>query len=67
MFSPFLSFSIFGGLTNNTIRKMTSKLKALRAEHRPIYQRWNWVPRSKHPYKHGSFDIPEVGSGAWEE
>jgi hypothetical protein len=29
-----------------------------------IYQRWDQVTkRSKHPYKHGPMDIPEVGSG----
>jgi hypothetical protein len=33
-----------------------------------IYQRWDQVlRRSEHPYKHISLDIPEVGSGAWEE
>jgi hypothetical protein len=32
-----------------------------------MYQRWDQVSRrSKHPYKHGSLDIPEVGSGALE-
>jgi hypothetical protein len=30
-----------------------------------IYQKWDQVPRRrKHPYKHGTLDIPEVGSGA---
>jgi hypothetical protein len=30
-----------------------------------IYQRWDQVlRRSKHPYKHGSLGIPDVGSGA---
>jgi hypothetical protein len=29
------------------------------------HQRWNQVPRrSKHPYKHGSLDIPQEESGA---
>jgi hypothetical protein len=29
-----------------------------------IYQRWDQVHRrSKHPYKHGPLDIPEVGLG----
>jgi hypothetical protein len=33
-----------------------------------IYQKWDRVPRrSKHPYKHGPLDIPEVGSGVKEE
>jgi hypothetical protein len=33
-----------------------------------MYQRWDQVLwMSKHPYKHGPLDIPEVGSGAEEE
>jgi hypothetical protein len=38
-------------------------------KHKPwIYQRWDQVfRRSKHPYKHGPLDIPEVGSGVLEK